>query len=118
MIITLFLYLMLPTLVLGGIGWLVSRSPANALGAALALPLYFAAYTAWVASQSADGLIWLGYVFSLPGAALGALVGGAIGRDYRMRSRRIQVGIGLGVTVLGIAINQASLCATLMHCAL
>lgn len=108
--------LLVPLTLVGGIAWLVSRSWAHALGAAAAVPLYFALYLAWVHSQPADGLIWLGYVFSLPGAALGALIGAAIARDYRSRGRRVLIGIGVLATALGIALNQATLCMTLMHC--
>lgn len=107
-----------PLLVVAGTAWLVSRSPANALGAGAAVLLYFALYTAWVYSQPPDGLIWLGYVFSLPGAVLGGLLGGAIARDHRKRPARVALGIGLLATSLGLAANQALLCSTLMHCAI
>lgn len=111
------LVVLVPMTLAGGIAWLVSRSRVHALGAAAAVLLYFVLYLAWVHSQPPDGLIWLGYVVSLPGAALGALVGAVIARGYRSRGRRVLVGIGVLVTAAGIAINQAALCMTLMHCA-
>lgn len=105
-------------LAVAGIAWLVSRSTATAVGAGAAVLLYFVLYTVWVHSQPPDGLIWLGYVFSLPGALLGGLIGAVIARDYRTRPVRVALCIGLLAIAFGIAANQAVLCSTLVYCAI
>ena len=115
--LTTALWFVLPQLALCGLaGWL-TRTGATALGVAIALAVYLALFIAWVRSHSPDGLIWLSYWSSLPGAALGALAGGLAVRWWRSARDGVAFGVGFATTAIGIATNQATLCATVVHCA-
>jgi hypothetical protein len=115
--LTTALWFVLPQLALCGLaGWL-ARTGATALGVAIALAVYLALFIAWVRSHSPDGLIWLSYWSSLPGAALGALAGGLAVRWWRSARAGVAFGVGFATTAIGIATNQATLCATVVHCA-
>ena len=116
-LLTTTLWFVLPQLALCCItGWL-ARTGAMALGVAVALAVYLGLFLAWVQSRSPDGLIWLSYWSSLPGAALGALGGGLVLRWMRSTRAWVALGVGFATTAAGIATNQATLCATLVHCA-
>jgi len=91
--------------------------PGVIAGVALVLACYLAAYAMWVQSLSGvQGLVWLGYTFSLPGAAIGALVGFGVMRERPMGGAAMAMGAGVGFTFVGLAMNQALICSTLMHC--
>lgn len=112
------LYYAVPSLVIVGLGWRLSRSGALALGCALALALYLGLYKAWVLWLPPDGLVWLGYFFSLPGAALGAVVAALLARRQGARGVFRLIALGAIATSVGAAVNQVALCSTLMHCPL
>lgn len=118
-VVTGALYFLLPQATIVGIALLVCRRGAAAFGSALALALYMGLYAIWVHLQThPDGLIWLGYFFSLPGAALGSLIAAVIARDHRTRSACFIAALTTSGTAIGIALNQSALCATLIHCRL
>jgi hypothetical protein len=91
--------------------------PAVIAGTALALAAYLAGYHVWVFSMKRpDSLAWLGYLFSLPGALLGAAL--AIGL-FKERGGRSAMCAGLATLALvlaGIAMNLGFVCARWMHC--
>lgn len=111
------LYYAVPSLVIVGLAWALSRSGALALGCALALALYLGLYKAWVLSLPPDGLVWLGYFFSLPGAGLGAVAAALLARRSAPGGPLRTIALGALGTAIGAAINQATLCSTLMYCA-
>lgn len=91
--------------------------PAVIAGIALALAAYLAGYGSWVFSMKRpESLAWLGYLFSLPGALLGAVL--AI-RWFKERDGRGAMRVGLvtlALVLAGIAMNLAFVCARWMHC--
>ncbi|WP_411883962.1 hypothetical protein [Polaromonas sp. YR568] len=91
--------------------------PAAFAGVAIALAVYLAVFGAWVFSRSnPESMTWLGYIFSFPGALVGAL----LARVWIFRHQVIQpfsVVIVVAPAVLfGIAANQAIVCTTVMYC--
>mgnify|MGYP003585510996 FL=1 len=109
------LYLGLPSLVIVAIARALSRSGAVAFGCAIALALYGCLFKAWVLAQPPDGLVWLGYFFSLPGAALGALVAALLARVTPAAPSKM-LALGAIATGLGATLNMTGLCATLVYC--
>lgn len=85
-------------------------------GAAIAMALYLSLFSLWYfkgvgADQTA--MAWLGYLFSFPGALIGAVL--AI--FYGKRSGSIiAVLLAFGWVALGLAINQTVVCSTVMYC--
>ena len=114
--LTTALWFVVPQLAMCCIAGWIARTGAVALGVAIALAVYLALFISWVRSHSPDGLIWLSYWSSLPGAALGVLVGGLAVRWMRCARAWTAPGVGFATTALGIATNQATLCATVVHC--
>jgi ABC-type Fe3+ transport system permease subunit len=91
--------------------------PAVFTGIALALSIYLALFAAWLLSrQRPESMAWLGYLFSLPGAVIGALVAIAW-LDRKNELRAVNIGAVVGTaTLLGIAVNQAVVCSTVLYC--
>jgi len=86
------------------------------VGCALALSGFLFAYHAWVQSLAhSEGLIWLGYLFALPGAVIGVFVG-YLWCKLRPASVAIAAAIALIATAGGLALNMGLLCATLIYC--
>ncbi|MEI2812656.1 MAG: hypothetical protein V9E91_02260 [Burkholderiaceae bacterium] len=86
-------------------------------GIAAVLALYLALFSAWASSSSShDGLTWLGYLFSLPGAGLGAIVGAIYLEGQTYRRAFTYAAIAAMFTFVGLAINQAVMCSTVMYC--
>ncbi len=94
----------------------MSRTPPLfAVGAAVALTLTFAGYWAWALSLSRpEGLLGLGHLFSLPGAAIGLLAGAWFAR--RRPTATGAFAAALGFTLAGFVLNQLVTCNTLMWC--
>lgn len=93
------------------------RAPAALTGGVgLGLALYLAAFGWWVFSREhPDSMSWLGYLFSLPGGAIGAVI--AMCWTFLHPKRNLETFlIGLGLVSLGIILNQSLLCATVMYC--
>ena len=112
-----FIFYWLPQLIIISLLLILKYRLAVVSGCAFIMALYLVLYGAWVSSQPKDGLIWLGYVFSIPGAALGAL---AAGYFLKVRIRETTVFIAIAVTSLasavGVIVNQAAVCSTVMYC--
>lgn len=61
-------------------------------------------------------MAWLGYVFSLPGAGVGAIAGAIyLKRQEPMRALVAGAIVGL-FTLVGLAANQLIVCKTVMYC--
>jgi hypothetical protein len=84
-------------------------------GASMALAIYVAAFDYWnMSREHPESMAWLGYLFSLPGAVIGAVAA-------RLRSRSLSHPLLIGLVsfalvLAGIAINQALICNTLFYC--
>jgi ABC-type molybdate transport system permease subunit len=107
----------LPQLAVLAFSWPFRPSAAVVAGAALALAIYLGLFHAWVFSHShPDSMAWLGYLFSLPGAAVGSILASLWLRD-RFIGRPIAAScIAAGVVFAGALLNQAIVCATVMDC--
>lgn len=86
-------------------------------GVASALAAYLAAFGAWLFSrQHPESMAWVGYVFSFPGALIGAFLTKAwIARRQVTRPSLIAFITASGV-LFGLAINQGIVCTTVMYC--
>lgn len=112
-----FLYLWIPQAIVLGVVLMFGSRPAVVSGAALVLALYLALYGTWVfLRQNPDGLIWLGYWFSLPGAGIGAVIGALYVRQRRFERAAVAGAVAAASTLVGLSLNQALLCSTLMSC--
>ena len=111
------LYYWMPQAVVLGIVLMVSSRPAVLSGVALTLALYLAVYGAWIFFfPTSDGLVWLGYWFSLPGASIGAVIGAIYVRKRHYERAVVAGAVAALSTLVGLSLNQALLCSTLMSC--
>jgi hypothetical protein len=97
--------------------WLFRCRPAIVAGVAIALATYLAAFGAWLFTRThPESMAWLGYVFALPGAVIGAL-GAAAWLRKRQDLRPLVAGSLAAVAVLtGVVLNQTAVCSTVMYC--
>lgn len=86
-------------------------------GIAFGMSIYLAAFGIWVFTRvHPDSMAWLGYVFSLPGALVGA------GVALYIQNREAELGplsttmTALSCVLLAITFNQVVICNTLMYC--
>lgn len=94
---------------------LLRPPPLFTLGATVALLATVAGYWAVALSRTTvDGLLGLGHLCSLPGAALGLIVGWLVVR--KGRSQLAALGVGFGLVLAGFCVNQLIVCNTLMAC--
>jgi hypothetical protein len=85
-------------------------------GAALVLAFYLAAFDSWNSLSGPESMAWLGYLFSLPGAAIGAVVG-AVNIKSKTAYSALHVSTAIAAyTLIGLLINQTIVCSTMMHC--
>lgn len=86
-------------------------------GIAFSLALYLGLFGAWIFTRShPESMAWLGYVFSLPGAVVGAAIVASL-PQRRSNLGSLALGLAAAASVAGgIAINQFLVCSTLMHC--
>lgn len=94
------------------------RPPRLAIaGVAFALAVYLAAFGVWLFfRQHPESMAWLGYLFSLFGALVGALCARAwVARRPMARPLVVSI-VTASAALLGIAINQGVVCATVMYC--
>ena len=105
-------YLAVPLTALG-LGLLCRCPPWFLTGTTIGALLTLAVY-ALINAQRAEGLLALGHLFSLPGAAAGIVLGAALSRRWPGPSTAFA--LGLGGLLLGFAANQLVVCNTLMWC--
>lgn len=111
------LFFWLPQLAVLALLWPLRPRGAVVAGAALALATYLGLFDAWVFSRShPDSMAWLGYLFSLPGAAVGSILS-ALWLRGRLTYGAIAVScIAASLVLVGILINQTIVCKTVMYC--
>jgi hypothetical protein len=91
--------------------------PAVIAGAAFALATYLAGFALWVATHpNSAGPVWFGYLFSLPGAAVGAIAAALLLRDRFRYGVAIAILSTAGLALLGLLLNQTMICMTVMYC--
>ncbi|MEK0363552.1 hypothetical protein [Pseudomonas sp. CBC3] len=107
-------YLVVPTAAIA-IGTMARAKPLFMLGTSLAVSITLLIYAAVNLSLARpEGLLALGHLFSLPGAAAGTLIGAFLSRRL---SRPISVlALGFAGTLVGFFLNQVVVCNTLMWC--
>ncbi|UWX04228.1 hypothetical protein H1235_02575 [Pseudoxanthomonas sp. NC8] len=110
----LWYYLAVPAVALGLTALLRAR-PLFLSGASLAVAITLLAYMCinWRAARP-DGLVALGHLFSLPGAAVGLLLAAVPVR--RARHPLAALLLGLGGLLGGFLANQLVVCNTVMWC--
>ena len=86
-------------------------------GAAFGMTIYLAAFGMWAFTRvHPDSMVWLGYLFTLPGALAGA------GVALYIQNRETDLGplaatmTALCCVLLAITFNQVVVCNTLMYC--
>jgi hypothetical protein len=84
----------------------VRARPAAIAGAALAFAGYLAYFKWYVAHHPSDGLVWLLYLFSLPGGAIGAIAAAILLKKHDERPVSKAVLAAGALVAGGIAINQ------------
>jgi hypothetical protein len=97
--------------------WPFSPRPAVVAGVALALATYLGFFYARVFShRPPDSMAWLGYLFSLPGAAVGSILS-ALWLRGRLTYGAIAAScIAASLVFAGILINQTIVCTMVMYC--
>ena len=96
---------------------ILKASPSTIGGAAFVLALYPLAYYTWVMHhKDGEGLVWLGYLFSLPGGVLGSFVALAYLKYKIHKNYLVITGMSALFTFFGLLINQIIVCKTVMYC--
>jgi len=98
---------------------IICRSrPAAIIGSALVLSLYEVGFSVYAdATNDVNGLVWLGYFFSFPGAAIGGVIANDRLKAESFPSTGIRVVFKMAVaTLIGLTLNQAVICSTVMYC--
>lgn len=110
----LWYYLAVPAVALG-LAACFRTKPLFLLGSSLAVAVTFAAYMSvnWRAARP-EGLLALGHLFSLPGAAVGMLLGAVLARRLRHPAAILLSGM-LGL-LGGFFVNQLVVCNTVVWC--
>jgi uncharacterized membrane protein YfcA len=111
-------YYWLPQAIILGLLMLSPYRFAVISGTAIVLALYLVCFWIWVFSHRWDdgSLAWLGYLFSLPGAGIGAFVGELFIRRYKFNKTITISVISALCTFIGLVINQTIICSTVMYC--
>ena len=97
---------------------LVIRSSIVAVGgASFVLAAYLFLFHGWVFSLSPhNGMAWLGYIMSMPGAAIGGLISNVLVTKGKRGNPTIAfVACAIG-SFSGLAANQTMICSTQMYC--
>jgi len=88
-------------------------------GTALILSAYLACFHLWLFSKPhPESMAWLGYIFSFPGAAIGALIAAPIAKHFEIKRSFLLGATALLITFVGLALNQALICTTVMYCSI
>lgn len=86
-------------------------------GIAFSLALYLGLFGAWVFTRTyPESMIWLGYVFSLPGAVVGAVLVALLLQRQPSFGPFAAALLAAASVAAGITINQAVVCNTVMYC--
>jgi hypothetical protein len=86
-------------------------------GIAFAVAVYLAAFGHWLFTRThPESMAWFGYVFSLPGALLGAWAANVVLRRHPTFGLLIAGAVSTGLVLVGIAANQVLVCSTIIYC--
>ena len=97
------------------IGVIARAKPLFLLGTSLAVSLTLLIYAAVNLSLARpEGFLALGHLFSLPGAAIGTLIGAFLSR--RLSNQISAMALGFIRTLVGFVINQLVVCNSLVSC--
>lgn len=97
--------------------WLLRSSWGLMGGAAVVTALYLALFAIWVFSAShPESMAWIGYLFSFPGALLGAIAARYLEERTLALTLARSFAIGFFVVGIGIAANQLLVCSTMLYC--
>ncbi|WP_152004714.1 hypothetical protein [Desulfoluna spongiiphila] len=113
-----FAWTWLPQLGIFGLLIVFKFRPAILAGSAIVLALHLLFFGTWVFSKDLDSLIWLGYLFSLPGAVIGSIIAGLYSKRNTKQRFGIVVGFSIIITGAFLLINQFIVCTMVMHCCL
>ena len=96
---------------------LLKPRPAVLGGVSLALAIYLGSFGAWLFTRThPESMAWLGFVFSLPGAAIAA-VGVTLWQKNQVIYGPIRACLFATCAVLlGVSLNQVVVCSTVMYC--
>jgi hypothetical protein len=113
-----FAFYWIPQIVVVGILVPFSSRPAVVSGAAIILSVYLVVYGIWLTLTKTDdaGLAWLGYLFSLPGGAIGAEVGANFIKKNNFQRAMVVGAFAAASTTFGLVANQLIICNTVMYC--
>ena len=89
---------------------LIGAAPGGLAGTGLALVIYLVGYHAW----ARESLAWLGYLFAMPGAAIGAIAARSVGGQPNAHGRSFV--INFLFVAGGLAAASGVLCSTVMYC--
>ena len=105
-------YLAVPAAALG-LGLILRSPPFFLTGSVIASALTLTIYIL-LNRQQAEGLLVLGHLFSLPGAAAGLLLAGLVSKAKR--SLPLSFCLGLFGLLIGFLLNQLVICNWVMWC--
>ncbi|TFF42210.1 hypothetical protein [Pseudomonas sp. RIT623] len=94
---------------------LILRAPSPVIGgAALTMALYLGLFYLWFfTSGRGDVMAWFAYLFSLPGAPIGACLALCFTRQARPI---VAVVLAAAWVTAGLVVNQTIICSTLIYC--
>lgn len=112
-----FLFFILPSAFLLGIFLPYSPRPAAVAALAAVLALYLVGFHWWLFSDgNPESLAWLGYLASLPGIAIGAIAS-AFALKRKSAAGVFEVfAFTTFCALVGLLLNQALVCSTVMYC--
>ena len=112
----LWYYFVVPAVLLG-LSAALRAKPLFLLGASLAISITLIVYMTvnWRAARP-EGLLGLGHIFSLPGAAVGALIAVVLLRRHTSAGSALALVFGFAGVAVGFLINQLLVCNTVMWC--
>ncbi|QFR43041.1 hypothetical protein [Sulfurimonas xiamenensis] len=113
-----FLYYWLPQGVIIGLLFLAKMRASVITGCSLTMTTFLISYAILMSSTSepSAAMAWIVYLFSIPGALIGAFIFGMTAKKLQYNSS-IVVGIGsLISTLIGVGIIQLAFCCTVMYC--
>lgn len=95
----------------------IKTKPLFISGAVFAAAVTFVVYLRanW-APSTAEGLLALGHLFSLPGAAIGLFITGVISRYTKSRRPALAFTTGVLGFATGFLVNQVAICGSVMAC--
>jgi hypothetical protein len=99
------------------LGLVLRPRPLFLTGVVIALDVTLWIYAQHNASPSnQEGLLVLGHIFSLPGAAVGLIASAVLIRRWQSLSETVVLMISIAGVLLGFALAQLAVCNTLMYC--